>query len=47
MTRFFGWLLAATVLVVLAAGCGGGEKDKGINSTKDRPKAADKGQEAR
>ena len=28
----------------LVAGCGGGDKDKGINSTKDRPKAADKGQ---
>jgi hypothetical protein len=35
--------MVAALLLGLAAGCGGGDKDKGINSTKDRPKAADKG----
>ena len=44
MVRFFSWFLVAALLVVFAAGCGGSEKDKGINNTKDRPKAADKGQ---
>jgi hypothetical protein len=43
MKRFLGWLGAAAVLLALAAGCGGGDKDKGINSSRDRPKAADKG----
>ena len=42
MTRFFSWLLIAAILSGLVAGCGGGDKDKGINSAKDRPKAADK-----
>src|SRR5262249_22107035 len=46
MMQLLSWLLAAALLVGLAAGCGGGDKDKGINNTKDRPKAADKGQEA-
>jgi hypothetical protein len=44
MKRFFSWLILAGLLTGLAAGCGGGDKDKGINNTKDRPKAADKGQ---
>ena len=42
MRRFFSCLSIAAVLLGLVAGCGGGDKDKGINSAKDRPKAADK-----
>jgi hypothetical protein len=42
MRRFFSWLSIVGLLLGLAAGCGGGDKDKGINSAKDRPKAADK-----
>jgi hypothetical protein len=34
-------LLLAAVLICLATGCGG-DKDKGINSGKDRPRAADR-----
>jgi hypothetical protein len=32
-------LLAAVLLPFLATGCGGSDKDKGINSNKDKPKA--------
>jgi hypothetical protein len=42
MRRFFSWLLIAATVLGLVAGCGGGDKEKGINSAKDRPKAADK-----
>jgi hypothetical protein len=35
-------VLAATLVPILASGCGGSDKDKGINSNKDKPKA-DKG----
>ena len=41
MKRWLTLLLAAVLLAGLAQGCG--EKDKGINSEKDKPKPADKG----
>ena len=42
MKRVLSCLAIAALLLGLVAGCGGGDKDKGINSAKDRPKAADK-----
>ena len=44
MTRILIHLTIAGVLAMLIVGCGGGDKEKGINSNKDRPKAADKGE---
>jgi len=37
--RLLALLLAAVLLVVAAVGCGGSDKDKGINSNKDKPRA--------
>jgi len=42
MKRLFSCFLITAFLSALAAGCGGGDKDKWINSSKDRPKAAPK-----
>ncbi len=36
-------VLTAVLLASLLTGCGG-EKEKGVNSNKDRPKAADRGE---
>jgi hypothetical protein len=44
MSRICIWLLIAALLGSMAAGCGGGDSEKGINKFKDRPKAAEKGQ---
>jgi hypothetical protein len=41
MLKKLGFLLAAVLLTSLGAGCGG-DKDKGINKDKDRPKMEDK-----
>jgi len=41
MRKTVNWLLAAVLLAGLALGCGG-DKDKGINKDKDRPKMEDK-----
>jgi hypothetical protein len=38
MRKLLTLLLAAVLLPALAAGCGS-EKDKGVNSLKDKPKA--------
>jgi len=43
MKRLLCSLFAGAILLGLTVGCGGGDKEKGINSAKDRPKAADKG----
>jgi hypothetical protein len=42
MRRLLSLLFGVAVLLASLAGCGGGDKEKGINSNKDRPKAADK-----
>jgi hypothetical protein len=41
MKRTLLLLLTAALLVSLGTGCGG-DKEKGINRNKDRPKAADR-----
>jgi hypothetical protein len=34
------WLIVLVAALVLAAlGCGGGDKDRGVNSAKDRPRS--------
>jgi hypothetical protein len=38
MRRWLTLLLAALLLAAL--GCGGGEKDRGVNSGKDQPRSA-------
>jgi hypothetical protein len=37
-------LLLLIGLALLIAGCGGGERDKGIHNNRDRPRPADKGE---
>jgi hypothetical protein len=37
-------LALAGLLLTLAAGCGGGDKERSINTNKDRPRASDKGE---
>ena len=39
MTRLFAYLVAAVVMAGFASGCSG-DKDKGINSNKDKPRPA-------
>jgi hypothetical protein len=39
--RFLRCVLLAVVMCALIAGCGG-DKERGVNSGRDRPKAADK-----
>lgn len=34
--------LVAVLLALPAAGCGGGDRDKGINKDRDKPRAPDK-----
>jgi hypothetical protein len=41
MKRLLAFVLLAVLALALGSGCG--EKDKGINSGKDRPKPADQG----
>ncbi len=42
MRKIVYWLLVVVFLGTIALGCGG-DKDKGINKDKDRPKTEDKG----
>jgi hypothetical protein len=43
MKQLLTLLAVAALFLSLATGCGG-DKDKGINSNKDRPKAAERGE---
>jgi hypothetical protein len=44
MRRLLSLLFGVALLLASLAGCGGGDKEKNINSNKDRPRAADKGE---